>query len=188
MNNSKQMRMENPLRIAELNPLETLIRVGLSENDSVCDIGAGSGIFTIPAAQITKNNVYALEIDDEMLEVIGEKTKRLGLNNIVPVKVSDDKFNIEDHVVDFALVVTVFHEIENKRGFLSEIKRVLKNEGKIMVIEFHKRETPMGPPVAHRIGESVVKKDFGEFEFTIENNFDLGDDFYCLLFQNAKEI
>ncbi|HYE67047.1 MAG TPA: methyltransferase domain-containing protein, partial [Anaerovoracaceae bacterium] len=113
MNNSKQMRMENPLRIAELNPLETLIRIGLGENDTVCDIGAGSGIFTIPAAQITKNKVYALEIDDEMLEVIGEKMKNLSLSNIELVKVNGDKFPIEDQTVDFTLMVTVFHEIEN---------------------------------------------------------------------------
>lgn len=188
MNNSKQMRMENPLRIAELKPLETLIRIGLGENDAVCDIGAGSGIFTIPAAQITKNKVYALELDDEMLEVIGEKTRSLGLNNIELVKVSDDKFPIEDHTVDCTIIVTVFHEIENKQVFLSEIKRMLKNDGKIMVIEFYKRETPMGPPIDHRIEESEVKKDFSESGFTVAENFVLGDNFYCLIFQNAREI
>ena len=183
MNRSKQVRMENPIRIAELDPSGTLRRIGVSENDVICDIGAGSGIFTIPAAQITKNRVYALEIDDEMLEVIGEKTKSLGLSNIELMKVIDDKFPIEDHTVDFTLIVTVFHEIENKQVFLSEIKRMLKNDVKIMVIEFYKRETPMGPPVDHRIDESEVKKDFGEFGFTVSEKFDLGDNFYCFIFQ-----
>lgn len=183
MNHSKQVRMENPIRVAELDPIGTLRRIGISENDMICDVGAGSGIFTIPAAQITKNKVYALEIDDEMLEVIGEKTKSLGLSNIERMKVSGDTFPIEDHTVDFALMVTVFHEIENKPVFLSETKRMLKNDGKIMVIEFHKRETPMGPPTEHRIEESEVKKYFGEFGFSVAENFDLGDNFYCFIFQ-----
>jgi len=66
---NKQMKFENPVRIKELKPIETLIRIGLKENHVVCDIGAGSGIFTIPASMITKNKVYALEINDAMLSI-----------------------------------------------------------------------------------------------------------------------
>jgi len=55
--NHKQIELENPERLAELSPKDTLMRIGLGEKDIICDIGAGSGIFTIPAAGITKNTL-----------------------------------------------------------------------------------------------------------------------------------
>jgi|GEM_PF-2602649 len=66
----KQNKLENPDRLAELSPKETLMRIGLGEQDIICDIGAGSGIFTIPAARITANTVFALDINDEFLDII----------------------------------------------------------------------------------------------------------------------
>jgi ubiquinone/menaquinone biosynthesis C-methylase UbiE len=185
MNNSKQIKMESPARIKELNPKDTLRRIGLGENDVICDIGAGTGIFTMAAAQITNNKIYALEIDDEMLKIIDEKAKSHGASNIEIMKVKDNKFDLADHTVDLALMVTVLHEIENKEVFLKEIKRLVKNNGRIMVIEFHKQETPMGPPVPHRISKDEVKKAIGESGFRVAKDFDLGDDFFCLLF-NAE--
>ena len=184
MIDTKQMRMENPIRIAELDPMNTLISIGLDEKAVICDIGAGSGIFTLPAAKITKNKVFALEIDDEMLRVIGEKAKNEELANIELIKVEDEKVAIEDNTVDFVLMVTVLHEIENKAVFLREVKRLLKNNGKVLVIEFHKRETPIGPPVPHRIEKEEVKNVMGDVGFLISEEFDLGDNYYCLIFLN----
>ncbi len=66
----QQNKLENPERLAELSPKETLMKIGLGEQDVICDIGSGSGIFTIPAAQITANTVFALDINNEFLDII----------------------------------------------------------------------------------------------------------------------
>jgi ubiquinone/menaquinone biosynthesis C-methylase UbiE len=180
--NKKQMKFENPLRLEELKPKETLQRIGLRGDHVLCDIGAGSGIFTIPAAKITKNIVYALEINDEMLSVIEDKANNEGISNIELIKVHNDHFDLEDGSVDIILMVTVLHEIQNKHVVLEEVKRLLNNSGKSAVIEFHKRETPMGPPPSHRMGKNEVKDLFGDLGFTVIEDFDLGDNFYCLVF------
>jgi len=181
--NKKQMKFENPVRLEELKPEATLKKIGLQENQVLCDIGAGSGIFTIPAAKITKNKVYALELNEEMLSVIGEKASAEGIKNIELIRVEDDQFELMDHSVDIVLLVTVFHEVPNKAVFLHEIKRILKDHGRIAVIEFHKRETPMGPSLEHRMGEDIVTAHFETIGFHVSQEFDLGDNFYCLIFQ-----
>jgi ubiquinone/menaquinone biosynthesis C-methylase UbiE len=180
--NHKQNKLENPLRIEELNPKETLKRIGLQEKDVVCDIGAGSGIFTIPAAMMTGKTVYALEISAEMLSIIEDKMKQEALENIELVKVDNSHFDVEGHSIDLALMVTVLHEIEEKNVFLQEVKRLMKASGKIAVIEFHKRETPMGPPVSHRMGKEEVKETLHNIGFVVQNDLDLGDNYYCLVF------
>lgn len=180
MMSHKQNKLENPERLAELSPETTLKRIGLGKSDVLCDIGAGSGIFTIPAAKMTNNLVMALELSDELLDIIKEKAKNQNLDNISVIKVTEDRYNIDAETVDFAILVTVFHEIENKDTLLSEIKRVLKKSGKLAIIEFHKRQTPMGPPVSHRIGKEDVAAICGGHGLNVSDEFDLGDNFYCI--------
>ena len=149
----KQEKLENPARVLELDPQKTLQRIGIQEDSVLCDIGAGSGIFTIAAAMLTKNTVYALELDDDMLLLIQEKAKQRAIPNIKTVKVRSEQFDIADHSIDIAIIVAVLHEIPDKEGFLKSVKRMLKADGKTAVIEFHKKESPMGPPVAHRLSK-----------------------------------
>ncbi len=180
----KQNKLENPARLAELNPKETLRRIGLGEKDIICDVGAGSGIFTIPAAGITTNTVYALEINDEFLAVIKDKANALHLPNIITMKVTGDHYDIQPDTVDAVIMVTVLHEIENKDFILTEFKRILKDKGKLAVIEFHKRQTPMGPPAEHRLSKEEVVEMCEAFAFTKKMEFDLGDNLYCVLFES----
>ena len=181
--NNKRMKFENPIRLEELKPEATLKRIGLQEDHVLCDIGAGSGIFTIPAARITKNKVYALEINEEMLSVIGEKAKSEGITNIELIKVKGDHFDLIDHSIDVVLLVTILHEIQNTTVFLEKVKTILKDNGKIVVIEFHKRETPMGPPIGHRMGKDDMIDGFKKIDFIISEEFNLGENFYCSVFQ-----
>jgi ubiquinone/menaquinone biosynthesis C-methylase UbiE len=176
-----QDRLENPQRLAELSPKETLKKIGLGEHDVVCDIGAGTGIFTISAAQITKNTVFALEISDKYLEIIKEKAKHLKIPNIKTIKVIDNSFDIEDGSVDFIIIVAVLHEIENKDVFLTEVKRIMKSTAKLSVIEFHKNQTPIGPPAALRLSVDEVITMCKGVGFTLANEFDLGDNYYCVV-------
>jgi ubiquinone/menaquinone biosynthesis C-methylase UbiE len=181
-------KLENPKRIAELRPEETLKKVGLQENHVLCDVGAGSGIFTIPAAKITKNIVYALEINPEMLLLIEEKAKNAGLSNIQTVKVANNQFNLEKDSVDIVLMVTVLHEINDKPVILEQIKKILKDDGKLVIIEFHKQDTSMGPPAAHRLSQAEVRDLCETRGLAIRERFVLGDNFYCLVFTKIEKF
>jgi ubiquinone/menaquinone biosynthesis C-methylase UbiE len=184
--NSRQMRLENPARLQELRPEETLKRIGLQENDVLCDTGAGSGVFTIPAAKMTRNTVLALEIEEELLALIAEKAQSEGLRNVELLKVSGNHLPVTDSSVDIVLLVTVLHEIADPAVFLEEVKRLLRNGGKLALIEFHKRQTPMGPPLAQRLGREEAKELLGQTGFTVREEFDLGDNFYCLVFGKGE--
>lgn len=179
----KHKRFENPERVRELNPEGTLKRIGMGKNSVFCDIGAGTGVFTVPAALLTKNTVYALELNEELIAVIREKASRSRLPNIEAIKVGSEPSGPRDHSVDIALMATVLHEISDQSGFLENVRRMLKEDGRAAVIEFHKRKTPMGPPTAHRMGREEVIKAMRKSGFQLFDDFDLGENFYCLVFQ-----
>jgi len=179
---NKQAKLDDPKRLEELKPLDTLLRIGLQDNHVLCDVGAGTGIFTIPAALYTKQVVWALEIDKEMLGVIATKARQNGLTNIRLLEVRNDSLAIDDETVDIALMVTVLHEIDDKSRILEEVKRILKPGGKLAVIEFNKRQAAPGPPMAIRlaqeeVAELLIKKGFAE-----KDSFELGANLYGVVF------
>lgn len=183
MNLKKVLKFENENRIAEINPEGTLIRAGFKEDMVLCDIGAGSGIFTFPAAHISQNTIYALEISDSMIELLESRKAERKTDNLIIKKVDTKVLPLEDGSCDMAVMVTVLHEIENKEFMLGEIKRALKKNGRLMVIEFHKKDTPMGPPARHRLSMEYVIELCGGFDFKTTDQFSLGDNFYCVVFQ-----
>ncbi len=178
-----QAKLETPARLAELNPPDTLQRIGLKDGDALCDIGAGSGIFAIPAAQLTHGTVYAIELRADMLDIITEKARAAGLGNVMPVLSDGNSYAVADDTIDIALAVTVLHGISDKPAFLREAKRLLKPGGRMAVVEFHARETPMGPPVARRLSKEDVGAVFADAGFAAQDAFDLGGNFYCMVFE-----
>ena len=176
-------RFEKPERLAELDPSGTLKRFGLRDGHTVCDIGAGTGVFTFPAAALTRDRVYALDIDDGMLATIKEKIAKEGTRNVIAMKGDGETLDFEDGSIDLVLMVTVFHHIGDKPGLLREIRRVLTEDGRFGLIEFHKRETPSGPPVGNRIGKAEVLGFLEAAGFEEIDGFDLGENFYAKVFR-----
>lgn len=176
-------KLENPERLAELRPAETLREIGLGKSDVFCDIGAGSGVFTIPAAKLTSGTVFALDIDEEALRTIAQKAQHENLPHIKTLKVAGERYEIEDASVDLVLMSAVLHDMDNPTQLFREIKRICKSGGKLAVIEFHDRRTPMGPPVSRRIGKEAVISLCGQYGLSVSNEFDLGENYYCVVFE-----
>ncbi len=185
MNDDKIRKFENPIRIAELDPTQTLLRAGLSENMVLCDIGAGTGVFVFPAAEITNNTVYALEIEAAMIDLLENRKKERGIKNLEIRKVDSLVLPLEHDSCDIVIMVTSLHEIEDKDSLFNEIDRILTKNGKLLIIEFHKRITPMGAPLEYRIAESYVEELCEKKGFEVIEKISLGDNFYSV---SAKHI
>ena len=182
MSKNKIDKFENNTRLAELNPTNTLIRAGLKENMVLCDIGAGTGVFAFPAIDITHNTVHALEISDDMIELLEFRKKERGVDPLKITKVLSDVLPLDSALCDMILMVTVLHEIKDPASLLAEIKRVLKKTGKLVIIEFHKKATPMGPPIDHRLALEYTEEICTSFGFKTADKFLLGENFYCIVF------
>ena len=177
-----EQKFDNPARLAELRPAETLQRIGLASDGVLCDIGAGTGVFTLPAAAITHNAVYALDVSDDMLSIIARKSELAGATNIYRVKVTEAGFNVAPGVADIVLMCSMLHGIPNQTQFLADATALLKPDGRIAVIEFHKRETPMGPPPDRRMSRDELLQTANAAGLSQVEAFDLGENFYCAVF------
>lgn len=180
--NSKK-KLDDEWRRENLPPVETLKKLGLETSDSVADIGCGIGYFTIPAARlIGNNNAYALDTSPEMLEEVELRSNAAGLNNIKIVKTEELDLIIPDESVSFGLMVNVIHEIADKNQFLKESSRIIRPGGKLVIIDWEKGETEMGPPVDHRIGTEELTAMLKEIDFECQETMKFTENFYGLVF------
>lgn len=168
-------KLEDPNRIAELAPSDTLRKIGLKPGDVFCDVGAGTGVFTIPSAVITENTVYAVDTSEDM-------QKHLISKAVTGMIIEGDIRNIKPCSCDKVLLCSMLHEVENIPDMSRELQRILKDDGILAVIEFYKKDTAMGPPMSHRISEDEVAEALNK-NFKVNKSFALGDNFYCLCFE-----
>lgn len=177
-------KLDNPTRRKYMPPYKTLERFGLQlKGEGIfLDIGCGIGYFTIPAAKILeKGKAIGIDILDEILDVAKQRSE--GINNIEYKRCEEYSFPIEDNIADYVMLSNVLHEIEDKRRYANEIKRVMKNNGKLFIIEWRKIETNYGPPTSHRISQDEIKEVFLSQGFKLTNELEVSEHHYGLIFE-----
>ncbi|MCT4634086.1 MAG: class I SAM-dependent methyltransferase [Firmicutes bacterium] len=172
--------LESKERMKELNPLETLKELGFGEGMTFCDIGAGSGTFSFPAAELSKNDIYSLELDDDLIEFINHRKAEKYYNHIYVRKVKSKALPISDDSCDLVMMAEVLHEIEDKMTMYEEIKRGLKKNGKLVIIEYLIDAEGDWPPKEYRVNPNDVKEMTKSLGFELEVERKLGDHYYLL--------
>ncbi len=130
--------LEATNRVAKLKVAEVVAALKLKPDAVVADIGAGSGVFTVPLARaVTAGKVYAVDIEQGLVDHITQRTQGEKLTNVVGVlgKFTDAALPAKD--VDLAMIFDVLHHIENRTEYLKNLVPYLKKTGRIAVIDFH---------------------------------------------------
>ena len=128
--------LDNPIRRLIHNPEEILSRY-IEPGQTVLDLGCGSGTFTIAMARMVgeTGKVIAVDVQDEMLQMVKQKAVKEGLDSrVITHKSEPDRIGISDRV-NFALAFYMVHEVPDVKTFLKEIASLLKSNGKLLIVE-----------------------------------------------------
>jgi ubiquinone/menaquinone biosynthesis C-methylase UbiE len=171
-------------RHAALQPEALLRDLGLRKGQTVADIGCGPGFFTLPAARLVGDTgqVYAADIQGEMLAAVRTRAAEAGLANVRVVKTSDTEIPLPAASCDLVLLAFVLDEIEQRARFLHRAARLLKPQGKLVVLEWQKTEQTEGPPQEDRISTDDLAADAQAVGLRIAEQRDLDERHYlCVL-------
>jgi ubiquinone/menaquinone biosynthesis C-methylase UbiE len=125
-----------PIRNIFLSPKKLIKRLDLEDGHTVLEIGPGPGYFSVKIAKTLKNGkLVLLDIQQEMLDFAKKRLKKRKIENVEYMLCNGVNFDLENESFDRVLMVTVIGEIENKRDYLREIHRVLKNDGLLSISE-----------------------------------------------------
>jgi ubiquinone/menaquinone biosynthesis C-methylase UbiE len=148
-------KLDNPERRRTMPPEETLLKFKIEDNGTLLDVGCGTGYFTVPASKLLENNkVIGIDISPEILEVAKEKAQ--GINNIDFIASGEYTFPVESESIKYVLISNVIHEVLDKARYFKEVKRVLKDDGYFLIIDWEKRKMEMGPPMNERISRDEM--------------------------------
>jgi ubiquinone/menaquinone biosynthesis C-methylase UbiE len=149
----------------------------------ILDAGCGNGYMSKEFSRLLNHTgkVYALDPDRESIERLRQETSGTNIETIQ--KGITAPTPIEKSSVDLIYLSTVFHGFSPAEvaGFKAEVSRLLKPGGRLAVIEIHKRETPMGPPLDQRYSPAELQQVIG---LRPETLMDVGEYFYLQIFAN----
>ena len=153
--------LEDPKRDAYQKPHEVVHALGLKPGEIIADIGAGSGYFTFHLARHVgeKGKVYAVDVSPDMILHLNRRIREQKANNVVTLLADPDDPLLPDQSVNRFFICDVWHHIDNQTKYLSLMKKMLKPGGEVVMIDFHKKELPVGPPMNMKIArEDLIKQ------------------------------
>jgi ubiquinone/menaquinone biosynthesis C-methylase UbiE len=129
--------LESSERLKGLKIAETVAALKLPPNGIVADIGAGTGVFSLPLARAVRpgGTLYAVEVDEHLIEHIMEQATEQGVANVQPVFAEYDDPLLPPSI-DLAFIHDVLHHIEKREVYLKNLARSITPTGRIAVIEF----------------------------------------------------
>ena len=147
-------RLDDPARRAWLPPAEVLVAMALHSGETIADVGAGTGYFSLPLAQAVgpKGRVYAVDAQKEMLSLLQQKLDEFTLSIVELVHAEADNTGLPGSCCDLVFAANVWHEFDDHAAVLRESNRVLKSNGRIAILDWRTDVLPEhGPPLEHRL-------------------------------------
>jgi ubiquinone/menaquinone biosynthesis C-methylase UbiE len=112
--------------------------VGATPGKVIADIGAGTGLFTLPLSRIvgTEGKVYAVEISKKFLEHIRTRAASANATNVETVLCTDKSVELPEASADLAFICDVYHHFEYPRETMQTLHKALRPGGELVLIDF----------------------------------------------------
>jgi len=165
-------RFESPERDAYQQPEKVMDYLGDIQGMTIMDIGSGSGYFSVKLAE-QGAQVIAADVDDDFQQFIKDRIAENNLKNIETRKIPFDAPGLMEEEVDKAFMVNTYHHIENRVAYFEKVKNGTKPDGELVLIDFFKSESPVGPPVEHKLAidqvvDELKKAGYATFEVKVD--------------------
>lgn len=154
---------------------------------TIADLGSGSGAYCEPVAIAVgdKGKVYAVDIQKELLAKIKNDANKKHILNIEVIwgdieKVGGTK--LRDGCLDAVIASNILFQLINKEGFRAEVRRILKSDGKLFVIDWNDSFGGLGPQPASVFAAASCKNFFKD-DFSVEKEFNAGAHHYGIIFK-----
>ena len=140
-----QQTLENPDRVAALQVDRVVAALGILPGMRIADLGAGTGLFTIPLAKASgpTGRVYAIDVDPGLLTIVNDKARAASLPTIQTVVAGDVEPRIPEPV-DLIFICDTMHHLPNQGEYVKQLGKLLRPGGRVVVIDFSDGNWPAG--------------------------------------------
>lgn len=167
--------LERPEREDEEAPSKALDLLDLKPGMVVADIGAGSGYYASRMAKRVglTGHVYATDIQPGMIAILERRIKAEGLSNMTTVLGAVDDPKLAPNSIDLAIMVDVYHELQEPQVFLQRLKPAFKPGGRLVLLEFRKEDPRIPILEAHKMSVAEVKQELEAEGYVLDRVIDV---------------
>jgi ubiquinone/menaquinone biosynthesis C-methylase UbiE len=161
-------------RVREEAPAKLLRALHLKPGQVVCDFGCGNGYYTVQLAKRVgpDGKVYAVDIQQEMLDLLAERASPRGLKNITPVLATPENPGLPAAIFDLVIMVDVYHELSQPAEVLAAVRASLKPKGRLVLVEFREEDPEVPILPLHKMSQGQVLKEVPPNGFKLVGQFD----------------
>lgn len=140
----------------------------------VADLGCGNGYHTLPLAETvgTKGAVHAVELQPKLLEMLQLRAKPRGLDNIRYVECTVDDPKLPVGALDLVLLVDVHHELSHPVRVMGHVRRALKPDGRVVLVEFRAEDPGVPIKPEHTMTKAQMVREMAELGFALADETD----------------
>ena len=151
--------LDRPERELEEAPDQALNIIGIKKGSTVADVGAGSGYMTVRLSKRVGANgvVYAVDIQQAMLDLLDKRLKAGRIGNVRPVLGVPDDPNLPANAIDLAILVDVYHEFSQPQAMLRRLHDALKPGAKLVLLEYRKEDPSIPIRPEHKMSVAEAK-------------------------------
>lgn len=171
-----------------MDPMYTLSACNLQTTDIVADFGAGSGFVAYAAARfVPHGQVFAIEINKDIVARLTREITERRIKNIIPlwgdIEVRGGT-QLKDGSVDFVILSNIFFQLEDRSSCLAEAFRILRPEGRVLLVDWTESFAGMGP-LPHQVFSKQMAEDLlGRAGFSqLSSSIPAGEHHYGVLFK-----
>ncbi|MEJ7587602.1 MAG: class I SAM-dependent methyltransferase [Ferruginibacter sp.] len=166
--------LERDEREQEENAQLAIEKMKLVSNMTIADIGAGTGYYSFRlSSKVPQGKVIAVEIQDEMIHYLQQKKSLLKDSIVSITKGSELSPNLPANSIDLAIMVDVYHELEFPREMLQAIRKSLKIDGKILLVEYRGEDPAVPIKPLHKTTVIQITKELeaNGFQLSYQGDF-----------------
>lgn len=167
-------------------PQELVAQLGIEAGMRVADFGSGAGDFAILLAKIVgkSGRISAIDIKEGAVQSVQSRARFFGLNNITAIHSDLEIPNgskLPDESQDAVLYANILFQAKNKESIIQEALRILKTQGRCIIIEW-KSDSTLGPHAAMRMSSEALKELIEKQGFQFVKEFQAGNFHFGLIF------
>jgi SAM-dependent methyltransferase len=161
--------LDRPSRESEERPDLLIAELQLKPGMTIADIGAGSGYFERRLAPLLpQGKIYAVDVQPEMVELLGVLAREPATRNVVPIQGAADDVNLPANSLDLALLVDVYHELAFPAEITRSLLKALKPGGRLVFVEYRGEDPAVAIKPLHKMSVVQLRREMRPFPLTWE--------------------
>jgi arsenite methyltransferase len=164
-------------------PQKVIAALNIKPGEVIADLGSGGGYFTFKLAQAAgpTGKVYAVDIDSDMVELVGKRVKTEGVSNVETVLAKADDPMLPKTGVDLIFTSNTYHHIDNRIAYFANLRKYLRPAGRVAIIDFDRRAWIEGL-LRHYTPSEFIRSEMDQAGYALQHEPDFLDRQSFLIF------